>query len=151
MVNTAFALKFTTPCKLASKCGIYHLCFWFTPSLHSFAPYLHRVNLCKSNFSCTVSSFCMYSLLQVYGRVHKVSFIFHLSVFLLSVCARAFGYLLCWPRGGGIGLVCTRRFSFHEFYNFLLLNFLILIFFGRLFFYPQPHPHPRPLPTTHDI
>ena len=25
MVNTAFALKFTTPCKLASKCGIYHL------------------------------------------------------------------------------------------------------------------------------
>ena len=27
MVKTAFALKFTTPCKLASKCGIYHLCF----------------------------------------------------------------------------------------------------------------------------
>ena len=151
MVNTAFALKFTTPCKLASKCGIYHLCFWFTPSLHSFAPYLHRVNLCKSNFSCTVSSFCMYSLLQVYGRVHKVSFIFHLSVFLLSVCARGFGYLLCWPRGGGIGLVGTRGFSFHEFYNFLLLNFLNLIFFGRLFFTHDNHPHPRPLPTTHDI
>ena len=56
MVNTAFALKFTTPCKQASKCGIYHLCFWFTPSLHSFASYLHRVNLCKSNFSCSEGS-----------------------------------------------------------------------------------------------
>ena len=54
MVNTAFALKFTTPCKQASKCDIYHLCFWFTPSLHFFASYLHRVNLCKSNFSCSV-------------------------------------------------------------------------------------------------
>ena len=29
MVNTAFALKFPTPCKLASKCDIYHLCYWF--------------------------------------------------------------------------------------------------------------------------
>ena len=52
MVNTAFALKFTTPCKLSSKCGLYHLSFFFTPSLLFFAPYLHRVNLCKSNFSC---------------------------------------------------------------------------------------------------
>ena len=25
------------------------------PSLHLFAPYLHRVNLCKSNFSCSVN------------------------------------------------------------------------------------------------
>ena len=54
MVNTACALKFTTPCKLASKCGIYHICFWFTPSSHFFTPYLHRVNLSKSNFSCSV-------------------------------------------------------------------------------------------------
>ena len=53
MVKTAFALKFTTPCKLASKCGIYHLCFWFTTSLHFFATYLHLVNLCKSDFSCS--------------------------------------------------------------------------------------------------
>ena len=53
MVNTAFALKFTTPRKLASKCGIYHLCFWFPPSLHFFASYLHRVNFCKSDFSCS--------------------------------------------------------------------------------------------------
>ena len=35
-----------------------------------------------------------YSLLQVY-IVHRVSFIFHLNVFLVSVCARGFGYLLC--------------------------------------------------------
>ena len=54
MVNTAFALKFTTPCKLASKCRNYHLCFSFPLSLHSFAPYLHLVNLCTSNFSCSV-------------------------------------------------------------------------------------------------
>ena len=54
MVNTAFALKFTTPCKKASKCGIFHLCFCLPPSLHFFAPYLHLVNLCTSNFSCRV-------------------------------------------------------------------------------------------------
>ena len=91
-----------------------------------------------------------YSLLQVY-IVHRVSFIFHLNVFLVSVCARGFGYLLCWPRGRGIGLTCTRRFSFHEFYNFLLFIFLILIFFGRLFFITTTFTHdPRPLPTTHD-
>ena len=57
MVNTAFALKFTTPCKLASKCGIYHFCFWFTPSLHFFTLYFYLVNLCKSNFSCGDLSF----------------------------------------------------------------------------------------------
>ena len=51
----------------------------------------------------------------------------------------------------GIGLVCTRRFSFHKFYNFLLFNFLILIFFGIFFFTPDiyPHPHPRPTTSTH--
>ena len=92
----------------------------------------------------------LYSLLQVY-IVHRVSFIFHLNVFLVSVCTRGFGYLLCWPRGRGIGLVCTRRFSFHEFYNFLLFIFLILIFFGRLFFYPRHLPTPTTTPTTHDL
>ena len=54
----------------------------------------------------------------------------------------------------GIGLVCTRRFSFHKFYNFLLFNFLILIFFGNFFLpttFTHTHTHdPRPLPTTHD-
>ena len=53
MVNTSFAFKFTTPCKLASKCGIYHLCSWFPPSLHFFASYLHRVNLSNSSFPCS--------------------------------------------------------------------------------------------------
>ena len=61
---------------------------------------------------------------------------------------------LCLPRGRGRGLVCTRRFSFREFYNFLLFNFLIVIFLEP-FFFPttftysnDPHPYPRP--TTHD-
>ena len=36
--------------------------------------------------------FC--SLLRIY-IVHKVSFIFHLNVFLVSVCASGFAYLLC--------------------------------------------------------
>ena len=98
-----------------------------------------------------------YSLLQVY-IVHRVSFIFHLNVFLVSVCTRGFAYLLCWPRGRGIGLVCTRRFSFHEFYNFLLFNFLIFIFFWKTFFNPRHlrtltptnHTHdPRPTTSTH--
>ena len=95
------------------------------------------------------------SLLQVY-IVYRVSFIFHLNPFLKPVCTRRFAHLLCWPRGRGIGLVCTRRFSFHEFYNFLLFNFVIfIIFFGRLFFTHDICPHhthdPRHyLPTTHD-
>ena len=78
----------------------------------------------------------LYSLLQVY-IVHRVSFIFHLNVFLVSICTRGFGYLLSWPRGRGIGLVCTPRLSFHEFYNFLLFNFLIFISFWKTFFYPR--------------
>ena len=51
----------------------------------------------------------------------------------------------------GIGLVCTRRCSFHKFYNFLLFNFLILIFFGIFFFTHDIYPHPQPRPTTHGI
>ena len=45
--------------------------------------------------------------------------------------------------------VCTWRFSFHEVYNFLLFNFLTLIFFGKLFFYPRHLPTLAPTPTTH--
>ena len=30
-------LEFTTLCKLACKCGIYHLCTWFPPNLDFFA------------------------------------------------------------------------------------------------------------------
>ena len=70
----------------------------------------------------------------------------------MHVCTRGFGYLFCWPRGRGIGLVCTRRFLFHEFYNFLLFNFLIFIFLEDIFL-PTTFTHthdPRPLPTTHD-
>ena len=50
----------------------------------------------------------------------------------------------------GIGLVCTQKFSFHEFYNFLLFNFLISIFLEDIFLpttftYSYTHdPHPRP-------
>ena len=96
-----------------------------------------------------VQSPVFYSLLQV-NIVYRVSFI------LVSVFTKGFAYLLCWPRERGIGLACTRRFSFHEFYNFLPFNF----FFGKLFLthdiYPHPHPWPTtythyPLPTTHDI
>ena len=52
MVNTAFAHKFTTPCKLVCKCGIYHT-FNFLLVYTFFTPYLLRANLCKSNFSCS--------------------------------------------------------------------------------------------------
>ena len=73
----------------------------------------------------------------------------------MSVCTEGFAYLLCWTRGRGVGLACTRRFSFHEFYNFLPFDFLILIFFWKRFFLPTTFTHththdPRPLPTTHD-
>ena len=72
------------------------------------------------------------SLLQVY-IVCRVFFIFHLNAFLVPVCTRRFAYLFCRPRGRGIGLVCTRRFSFHEFNYFLLFNFLIYIFLEDIF------------------
>ena len=59
---------------------------------------------------------------------------------------------LCLPRGRGRGLVCTRRFSFREFYNFLLFYFLIVIFLENCFFSHDiyPLPRPTPIPTTHD-
>ena len=71
----------------------------------------------------------------------------------MSVCTKGFTYLRCCPRERGVGLSCTRRFSFHEFYNFLPLDFLIFNCFLENFFFTHdvyPHPHPRPLPTTHD-
>ena len=79
----------------------------------------------------------MFSLLQVY-IVYRVSFIFRLNVFFVSVCTKGFAYLLCRPRGRGLGLlVCKRRFSFHEFYNFLLF-----------IFFTKKH---LPTPTTHNL
>ena len=89
-----------------------------------------------------VQSSVFYCLLQFY-MVYRVSFI------VVSVCSKGFAYLLCWPRGRGVGLTCTWRFSFHEFYNFLPFNFLIfIIFFGNPFFYPRHLP--TPTFTTHD-
>ena len=48
------------------------------------------------------------------------------------------------------------RFSFHEFYNFLLFSFVITIIFLKTVFFPTTithththDPHPRPTPTTH--
>ena len=90
------------------------------------------------------------SLLQVY-IVYRVSFIFHLNAFLVPVCTRGFAHLFCWPRRRGIGLVCTRRFSFPEFYNFLLfifVNYYYYFFFGRHFFTHDIYPHPHPRSTT---
>ena len=92
------------------------------------------------------------------------SFLFDSFVKIWDTCENILGKWFTAPPGKqfpvrlweGIGLVCTRRFSFHKFYNFLLFNFLILIFFG-IFFYPRHLPtptttthDPRPLPTTHD-
>ena len=97
------------------------------------------------------------SLLQVY-IVYRVSFIFHLNAFLVPVCTRGFAHLFCWPRRRGIGLVCTRRFSFPEFYNFLFfifVNYYYYYFLEDIFSpttFTHTHTHdPRHLPTTHDI
>ena len=49
MVNTVFALKFTTPCKLVCKCDIYHL--FSSSSFALFSLHLRGANLCQSNFS----------------------------------------------------------------------------------------------------
>ena len=51
----------------------------------------------------------VFSLPQVY-IVYRVFFYFSPKCLLVSVCIKGFAYLLCWPRGSGIGLlVCTRR------------------------------------------
>ena len=82
----------------------------------------------------------------------------------MSVCTKGFAYLLCWPRGRGIGLLVmnTEILRFMNFYNFLLFNFLILIFFfwRKNYFLTHDiqfththdqhsHPHPRPTTSTH--
>ena len=105
----------------------------------------NRRSVCrKVQFAESRGQLC---LLQVY-IVYRVSFIFRLNVFFVSVCTKGFAYLLCRPRGRGLGhLVCKRRFSFHEFYNFLLF----------IFFTHDIYPHPRHttsthyVPTSHDI
>ena len=102
----------------------------------------------------------------------------HCFSYFSPKCVRSykgFAYLLCWPWRMGMGLVCKRRFSFHEFYNFFLFNlltfiFLLIVFFFSIldiyprrflfykiniysFFLPTTYTHthdPQPLPTTHD-
>ena len=62
-------------------------------------------------------------------------FIFCLNAFLVSVCTKGFAYLLCSLQGRGIRLlVCKWGLSFHEFYNFLLFNFLMFFFFLETIF-----------------
>ena len=46
----------------------------------------------------------LFSLLQVY-IVYRVSFIFRLNVFLVSVCTKGFAYLLCCPQRRGLELL----------------------------------------------
>ena len=94
----------------------------------------------KKQFSLQI----FFSLLQVY-MVYMVSFIFRLNASLLTVCTyKGFAYLLCWPRGRGRWLVCTRRFPFHE--SYLIF---IIIFFWKLFFPHDIYPHPWPTTSTH--
>ena len=93
-----------------------------------------------------------YSLLQVY-IVHRVSFIFHLNVFLVSVFTRGFGY--CFADRGEEEWDCyvRRDFRFMNFTAFCYLIFFDFYFFLEYFFFTHdnyPHSHPRPLPTTHD-
>ena len=83
--------------------------------------------------------------------LHSVpSFFYFSSKCLFSVRLDS----LCLPRGKGRGLVCTRKFSFREFYNFLLFYFLIVIFLENCFFpttFTHSHdPHRYPRPATHD-
>ena len=97
----------------------------------------------------------LYSLLQVY-IVHRVSFIFHLNVFQCPFVQE--DSVICFADRGegeqeqGMG----NRFSFHEFYNFLLFSFVIIIIFLKTVFFPTTithtqDPHLRPTPTTHDL
>ena len=92
-----------------------------------------------------ISSVSIFSLAYLSYHSAQSFFYFSPKCLLVSVCTKGFAYLLCSPRGRGIGLlVCTRRLSFHEFYNCLLLK---LNFF--LEFLPTTFTYTRP--TTHDI
>ena len=88
--------------------------------------------------SSSVSSFsiaCFRSYIA-----YRVSFIFHLNAFLVSVFLN--DSLICFADRGGIGLL---RGDF-RFMNFTTFCFLIFIFLENVLY---PHPHPRPTTSTH--
>ena len=88
--------------------------------------------------SSSVSSFsiaCFRSYIA-----YRVSFIFHLNAFLVSVFLN--DSLICFADRGGIGLL---RGDF-RFMNFTTFCFLIFIFLENFLY---PHPHPRPTTSTH--
>ena len=130
---------------LFGSCSSFSLLLNCTETLDTQAISVTNADICeKKQFSLHF----FFRLLQV-NIVHRVSFIFRLNAFLVSVCTIGSAYLLCWPRGRGIGLLaCTRRLSFHEFYDFLLFNFLIQIFL-ELFYTHDVYPHPRPTTSIH--
>ena len=80
---------------------------------------------------------------------------------LVSVCTKWFAYLLCWPRGRGVGLACTRSrsnrllhvhgagdFCFMNFTTLCLLIFKFKFFFLEIFFFlPATFTHTH----THDL
>ena len=53
MVNTAFASNLQPHVNWQANAVFTIFALDLLLSLHFFAPYLHRVNLCKSNFSCS--------------------------------------------------------------------------------------------------
>ena len=103
---------------------------------------------------------CMKILLPYVNIIFSIFFCFAYKIFAVTILniipltERTFQ-----SRMLTLGLACTWRFPFHEFYNFLPFNFLIFIIFWKTFFFyprhlPTPTPtththHPRPLPTTH--
>ena len=100
--------------------------------------------------SSSVSSFSIACFTQC--TEFLLFFTYSKCLFSVRLCQRIRLFALLTQGKGnrnreqGIG----NRFSFHEFYNFLLFNFLILIFFEDFFFTHDnnPHPHPHPRPTT---
>ena len=90
----------------------------------------------------------LYSLLQFY-IVNRTSFIFHLNVFLVSVCTRGFGYCFADRGEGEWDWYVRGDFRFMNFFTtFCYLIFLIFISFWNFFCYPRQLP--TPTTSTHD-
>ena len=56
MVNTTFAINLHPHVNLQANAVFTIFAFNFPLVCTFFAPYLHRVNLCRSNFSCSVGT-----------------------------------------------------------------------------------------------